>query len=1107
MRVFAKRIAELFAIDYPVTTKRSIACRLACRIFGASSASIFLYSGKRDKLVCKGRYIDPNFVEIGNADKKKSSLIPIIQNIDVYDHLYAFKNIIRETESEKLYEAFQDNSFRHSEISIEEFKQKVDGFDEWEKQYQEYQAGLRTEEFEINSDTLTGIFYRALVRGYNKNAIKICIENLEVVPKDKKRLCLTCLQKGFGLSLKAQYYLALPLFANNRYFGVLRFLFPQKMPFILSKNSSLCLDEEHMELFNYLAQIMSLHLENDYAIAGYKKTYLSFQKSDDKNKSLNDFLDEQCESMADIIEARGAMIRRWDSQSGRFQIMGYSNTLSKYIELASVPSPEPFFELISERFDVEPNILGIHYDCRDTPFKIKKYIHYEHIATQWEKTDLWKIPALLDHSLFIKLKDLGFFNIAILRIPDIPKCFLIFLNNENRKFSKEDIKMIYPAIRSLGLEWKAFDFERKKIEKRIRVVSKLHEETTILFKHKTRKAVQYARDFIKILSDTIDEFEIFTHHVLWQHITEIVPDPGLETEKYNLRNITPTNQNRPPLKDQGCMTGRRQICELGFTKVRFSQDILKYFNNKKLSKVFNFDLENDYEYFDLPFFAESEAVNENPVLVGIITLFYKTEDQSLIKHSDFFRFMRFLSKQIGMAWKNFQENVAFKIQEKIDNATSSDNKENHDVNKSSLNNITEILASELNCDFCCFMLADKSAQSLKLEGSNIPFRDDISHQLSDTNTLSVKSFNLNRNFRVRGNKRILEIANREKIGMIEAGIKEKAKEKINQRNGGPFYNLCIEHWLSVVITIGKEKLGLIKLFRLKGLKKNRSEDVSPDFPPPFSEFETNALGRIQKHIFSIILSHQAIHKRMEDMRNVLHQVISPLNALMAHGANIADGIIPEERIPEKLGYMRILSKTAAHYARNFQKILEIDTGKITLKKERLSDLKKYLIDFTKDFQPLLQRKRIQIHVTEQTKNNINLHVDKELFSHVISNLLDNAVKYSLDAEERTKIKLSYHPKSPAEKENVLIHAFENGSEVILEISNWGHALLEEERQRIYNREYRGKTAKDRAPVGTGIGLYIAQKIIQLHKGTIELSPTNHPNHFVFKITLSIGEEK
>ena len=88
-----------------------------------------------------------------------------------------------------------------------------------------------------------------------------------------------------------------------------------------------------------------------------------------------------------------------------------------------------------------------------------------------------------------------------------------------------------------------------------------------------------------------------------------------------------------------------------------------------------------------------------------------------------------------------------------------------------------------------------------------------------------------------------------------------------------------------------------------------------------------------------------------------------------------------------------------------------------------------------------------------------------------------------------------------DNENVLITATEGNDSVIITISSYGLEILEEERDKIFDRGYRGLKAKERYPVGAGIGLYIAKKIIELHNGKIELVTHTPKYNTIFKIIL------
>jgi signal transduction histidine kinase len=463
--------------------------------------------------------------------------------------------------------------------------------------------------------------------------------------------------------------------------------------------------------------------------------------------------------------------------------------------------------------------------------------------------------------------------------------------------------------------------------------------------------------------------------------------------------------------------------------------------------------------------------------------------------------MEFFSNQLSIAWEQFQERVAAKIQEKLDHEIRFDKKEKARTKKEELTLIAKILAEEFDGDLCCFFLADEQDKTLKLEAGSISLPPDVNYSLiNDAKSLSVKSYLTGKNFRIFGRKSLEKHSDMDKLKVLENTMKEKMLERYRKQQKN-YINILMEHWLSEIITIGEKKLGLIKLFRFKGIYNPRNENRFLYIRPPFSDFESYILNRIQKHIFNIIFAHQTIQQRMEDMRNVLHQVIAPLNALAGHSTNIAEGVVARDRVPEKLTQINVLAKMAAKYARNFQKTLDIETGNIKLYKEIIHSLRSYLIGMATDYQALIRSKCLHIHVTPDTPNHIAMDVDKDLFDHAISNLIDNAVKYSFFPEERIKIGLQAKPRNPYDKENVLITAYDKGNTIIITISNWGIAISEEDRKNIFKREFRGAKAIDRVPIGTGIGLFLAREIIKLHNGQIELVPGTHENHIIFKITL------
>ena len=93
-----------------------------------------------------------------------------------------------------------------------------------------------------------------------------------------------------------------------------------------------------------------------------------------------------------------------------------------------------------------------------------------------------------------------------------------------------------------------------------------------------------------------------------------------------------------------------------------------------------------------------------------------------------------------------------------------------------------------------------------------------------------------------------------------------------------------------------------------------------------------------------------------------------------------------------------------------------------------------------------------------------------MMSHVVSNLLSNAFKYS--THENPKVELIYG------KENVQIKVIDTGV-----------GIPEDEIKNLFSPFYRAKNAKDIE--GTGLGLAIAKEYVELNNGKIEVQ--SRPN--------------
>lgn len=120
----------------------------------------------------------------------------------------------------------------------------------------------------------------------------------------------------------------------------------------------------------------------------------------------------------------------------------------------------------------------------------------------------------------------------------------------------------------------------------------------------------------------------------------------------------------------------------------------------------------------------------------------------------------------------------------------------------------------------------------------------------------------------------------------------------------------------------------------------------------------------------------------------------------------------------------------------------------------------------------------------QVEDNVQLVGDKDLLFQTLSNLIDNAIKYTPEGGIIT-LKLS-----------------DDGNNTEIELSDSGIGIPDEELDKVFGRFYR--VAKSRSLPGNGLGLSLVNAVIELHHGTIALS-NNQPGLKV-RITLPHRED-
>jgi len=117
---------------------------------------------------------------------------------------------------------------------------------------------------------------------------------------------------------------------------------------------------------------------------------------------------------------------------------------------------------------------------------------------------------------------------------------------------------------------------------------------------------------------------------------------------------------------------------------------------------------------------------------------------------------------------------------------------------------------------------------------------------------------------------------------------------------------------------------------------------------------------------------------------------------------------------------------------------------------------------------------------------LNVHGLRELFSQALSNLIDNAIKYSA-------------PDAVGERRTVHLSVTRAGDMARLVVADQGPGIPEADRPRVLDRFVRLDTS--RSLPGSGLGLSLVAAVVQLHGGTMVLEDNEPGLRIIIDIPL------
>jgi signal transduction histidine kinase len=147
------------------------------------------------------------------------------------------------------------------------------------------------------------------------------------------------------------------------------------------------------------------------------------------------------------------------------------------------------------------------------------------------------------------------------------------------------------------------------------------------------------------------------------------------------------------------------------------------------------------------------------------------------------------------------------------------------------------------------------------------------------------------------------------------------------------------------------------------------------------------------------------------------------------------------------------------------------------------DINQLIKDVIKKHEFLAQVKKIKIQ--QELDPLFPISLDPDLMKQVLSNLIENAIKYSY------------------EDSVVIVKSYEESDKIVVEIIDQGMGIPAVDLPNIFMKFFRSHNVKTSTIKGTGLGLYLAQYFVQLHKGQINvLSEPSKGSKFIIELPLN-----
>jgi two-component system phosphate regulon sensor histidine kinase PhoR len=249
-------------------------------------------------------------------------------------------------------------------------------------------------------------------------------------------------------------------------------------------------------------------------------------------------------------------------------------------------------------------------------------------------------------------------------------------------------------------------------------------------------------------------------------------------------------------------------------------------------------------------------------------------------------------------------------------------------------------------------------------------------------------------------------------------------------------------------------------------------------------------GNLQETVAQLQHEHAELEKleriRKDFVINVSHELRTPLASIQGYTESLIDGAMADPDY--NMRFLGIIRHNAERLARLTEDLLTL--SRVEQKRQKFEFethfVNALLHDAFEMMRPIAEKGRIEL-IEARAPDNAVVCCDSEAVSQILTNLMENAIKYT-----------------PAGGQ-ISVGALSLGSMVEFFVRDTGIGIPEEDLPRLFERFYRVDKARSRELGGTGLGLSIVKHLVAAHHGTTRVESRVHEGS-TFSFTLPVNQD-